>query len=125
MHARTRNALLSLGFDTNLIAKIAGHNHAVEALRSLSKPALHQDYTPEEVELIQDRIKRQPIPEDTLERVIEKAGEVCCFCADGNSAPPLPDPPRRRVRTHARQLRGQPHPDLPDTSSEYPKATAR
>jgi hypothetical protein len=89
MHGRTRNALLALGFDTDLIARIDSHHHTVDALRSLSKPALRAAYTPEEVELIQDRIKRQPIPEETLERVIEQADAACCFCADGNNARPF------------------------------------
>ena len=63
MHGRTRNALLALGFDTDLIAKIDSHHHTVDALRSLSRPALLSAYTSEDVELIQDRIKRQPMPE--------------------------------------------------------------
>lgn len=88
MHGRTRKTLLALGFDTDLIGKIAVLHHTVDALRSLSTPALIAFYAPDEVALIQDRIKRQPIPEEILDRVIEKADETCCFCADGNSARP-------------------------------------
>lgn len=88
MHSRTRNTLLALGFDTDLIAKMANNHHTVDALRSLSKQALLADYTPGEVDLIQDRIRREPIAEDILTRVVQKAGEACCFCADGNSTRP-------------------------------------
>lgn len=86
MHSRTTNVLLALGFDTELISKIASKHHTVDALRALPIKALLEIYTKKESELIQSRIKRQPIPDEVLENVIAKADGVCCFCADGNKA---------------------------------------
>lgn len=88
MHPRTKSKLLALGFDTAFIAKIGFKNHTLDALRSLSNAALAQDYDPAEVSLIEDRIKRKPIDDQVLERVLLLADECCCFCADGNRTRP-------------------------------------
>ncbi|MFO0840909.1 MAG: hypothetical protein U0797_00735 [Gemmataceae bacterium] len=88
MHARTRNALLALGFDTDLIAAIDRNKHTVDALRALPKPALEQTYSKDQVALIQDKIVRRPIPEDVVARVLSAAGEACCYCEDGLTVRP-------------------------------------
>ncbi len=89
MHVRTRNTLLSLGFDTELIDVIAKHNHTVDALRSLPKPALAQCYTDDQIATIQTKIVRQPIPDEVTSRVIALASCTCCFCADGVTTRPF------------------------------------
>jgi hypothetical protein len=80
--------LLALGFDTNLIVKVAAQGHTIDALRKLSRDALKLGYAEDEIELIQQKIKRQPIDADVLDRVISLADESCCFCADGNRTRP-------------------------------------
>ncbi len=84
----THNTLLALGFDTDLIAKIAQNNHTLSVLKAMSDKALLATYAPAEAQLIKDRIKRKPIDDDVLERVINAAYEACCFCEDGNSERP-------------------------------------
>jgi hypothetical protein len=88
MHARTRNTLLGLGFDSDLIDAIARNHHTVDALRSLPKAALAQSYTAAQIAVIQAKIVRQPIPEDVVARVLNAAGSACCFCEDGVSVRP-------------------------------------
>lgn len=88
MQARTRNTLIGLGFDTDLIELIAKNNHTVDVLRSLSTAALKDKYSDEHVALIQAKIKRQPIPEETVTRVLAAAGGVCCYCEDGVATRP-------------------------------------
>jgi hypothetical protein len=88
MRSQTKNALLSRGFPTDLIEKIERHGHTVAVLDAMSKEQLGRHYDPPEVELIAERIKRQPIPEDVLDRVIDAADGVCCYCGDGDSSRP-------------------------------------
>lgn len=88
MRERTFKSLLALGFDTKFIEKIASHNHTIQGLRGLSREALQATYSDVEIDLIFERIKRTPIPDSTVERVISAADGVCCFCADGNQARP-------------------------------------
>jgi len=88
MHSRTKKTLLGLGFDTDLIEAIGRNHLTVDALRSLPAAALRQSYTEEQAKLIEAKIKRAPIPEEVVTHVLEKAGESCCYCADGNSSRP-------------------------------------
>ena len=74
MHARTRSTLLGLGFDTELIDAAAKNHHTVDALRTLSKAALAQSYTSAQIAIIQAKIVRQPIPEDTVTQILSAAG---------------------------------------------------
>jgi hypothetical protein len=85
---KTANALLALGFDTDLITKVETNRDTVSSLRSRSDTALRLYYTDAEVQLIKDYIKRKPIATDVLVRVLAAANESCCFCEDGNSARP-------------------------------------
>jgi hypothetical protein len=72
-------------FDTDLIDAIARHRHTVDALRPLSKAALRQTYTEQQVDAIQAKIVRQPIPEDVVVRILAAAGDACCYCEDGSA----------------------------------------
>ena len=88
MRSQTKNALLARSFPSDLIDKIELLGHTVAQLGILSKRQLSNDYDPAEVEIIAERIKRQAIPQDILERVLDLAGEACCYCADGESSRP-------------------------------------
>jgi hypothetical protein len=67
---------------------IAGNNHTVDALRTLSKAALALCYSDAQITVIQAKIVRQPIPEEVIDRMIKRAGSTCCFCADGVTVRP-------------------------------------
>lgn len=88
LHQRTFKSLLARGFDTEFIKKIASYNHTIQVLRGLSRKALKASYNDAEIDLIFERIKREPIPDHIVESVISAADGVCCFCADGNQARP-------------------------------------
>ncbi|MGB2837417.1 MAG: hypothetical protein WBC30_17445 [Candidatus Sulfotelmatobacter sp.] len=89
MHSRTYTALLGLGFDTDLIARIGAHGHTVSALRSLSNQALQLNYSQSDVALIQERIRRAAIRAEVVDAVLEASDRVCCFCRDGISSRPF------------------------------------
>ena len=88
MRSQTENALLARGFPTDLIEKVEKNGHTVAVLGAMSKKKLLQYYCSLDVEFIAEKIKRQPIPDDVVDRVIDAADGSCCYCADGNSSRP-------------------------------------
>lgn len=89
MHSKTRNALLQRSFSTDLIDKIDGHGHTVENLAGLTLKQLRAIYSESEVDLINVKIRRQPIDEAVVERILEASEQVCAHCADGNGSRPF------------------------------------
>jgi HNH endonuclease len=89
MNIRTYRALLGLGFDTDLIARIDAHGHTVSALGALSKKALLANYSQSDIGLIQERIHRAAIPGEIVDAVLDTSDRVCCFCRDGISSRPF------------------------------------
>lgn len=83
MHAKTKSALTALSVPTDLIAKIGSHGHSLENLRSFSRTQLGTHYTAEESELLATKLKRQPIDEAVVERILASSGSVCAYCGDG------------------------------------------
>jgi len=89
MNVRTYRALLGVGFDTDLIARVEAHGHTVSALRSVSKKVLQANYSQSDVALIQERIHRAAIPDGIVDAVLDASDRVCCFCRDGISSRPF------------------------------------
>lgn len=89
MNSRTYRALLGLGFDTDLIARIEAHGHTVSALGSLSKRALESNYSQPDITLIRERIHRTAILDEIIDAVLDASDRVCCFCRDGISNHPF------------------------------------
>jgi energy-coupling factor transporter ATP-binding protein EcfA2 len=71
-----------------LIEKIDQRDHTLENLRSFSDPQLRQHYSKAEALLIEQKIKRQPIADDVVERILSTSNSVCAYCADGNFTRP-------------------------------------
>lgn len=89
MNIRTKNKLLALGLDTGLITKIAERHLTVSGLAGQSRKSLvSAGFTEDEAELIELKVNRKAIPTSTIENVLLKSGEVCCFCNDGNNTVP-------------------------------------
>src|ERR1043165_4278817 len=88
MNPRTRRALVALSIPSDVIAKIAQHGHTLDNLRSFSGVQLRTFYEPAEAELLEQKLKRQPIPDDVVEIILSASGSVCAYCADGNSTRP-------------------------------------
>lgn len=90
MRLDAEKRLLALGIGTDLIQKIEDRSLSLSSLRPMSKEALIKiGFTEMEVDLIISKVKRDPISPEVLERIILKSGEVCCYCADGNSTRPF------------------------------------
>ena len=88
MNSKTRRSLIRRGLPTDLIDKIGSHGHTVTNLKGFSRKVLHNFYTEAESDQIQTSIQRSPIDDDVLDRLLFLSNEVCCYCADGNSARP-------------------------------------
>lgn len=88
MHRSTEKSLLSLGFDTSLIAKIGGQAHTVSMLRPMNREQLRKHYTDDETDQILQKVRRPEIPAATVESLLTRSGACCCVCADGNSTRP-------------------------------------
>jgi len=90
MRKDSEKKLLALGFNTELIEKIDNKSLGISGLRGQSKSALiKNDFTEEEAELIVSKINREKIDIETLNSILKKSGEVCCFCKDGNKSRPF------------------------------------
>lgn len=60
MNERTRKALLTRSFPTDLIDKIDANDHTVAILAEFSFNNLRRYYTLEEAQLIRAKIRREP-----------------------------------------------------------------
>ncbi|MGQ7947438.1 hypothetical protein [Flavobacterium sp. WC2509] len=90
MRKDSEKKLLALGFDTELIDKINSKSLGITGLKGQSKSALiKNDFTEKEAELIISKTNRKNIDIETINLILEKSGEVCCFCKDGNNSRPF------------------------------------
>ncbi|MFI5302965.1 MAG: HNH endonuclease, partial [Polyangiales bacterium] len=89
MHAATRKALRQRSVPTDLITNIGKQGHTVESLAGLTLEELRSFYTEDEASLIHSKVHREPIDGEVLARILTASGEVCAYCADGNSARPF------------------------------------
>lgn len=90
MRKDAENRLLELGFDTDLIAKVESKSLTLSSLKPLNNAALLKlGFTNDEADEIISKVKREPIPKDVLDEILKKSGEVCCYCADGNTTRPF------------------------------------
>jgi hypothetical protein len=88
MQHRTRDALVALGFPSDLIVKIDSNGHNLHILRALSNK-LSAFYSDSEVQLIRSRLMRQPIDKNVVAAVLSASSSVCAYCADGNNSRPF------------------------------------
>jgi hypothetical protein len=90
MRKDSEKKLLALGFDTELIDKINNKSLGISGLKGQSKSALiKNDFTEKEAELIISKTNRKNIDIETINLILGKSGEVCCFCKDGNNSRPF------------------------------------
>jgi hypothetical protein len=90
MRKDSEKRLLELGFDTDLIQKIESKSLNLSSLKLMSKRALSNiGFTDDETDLIYAKTKREPIPDEVLDAILSKSGEVCCYCSDGISTRPF------------------------------------
>lgn len=82
--------LLSLGFDKDLINKIDDKSLTISGLKNQSEAALIKNgFLKEEAALIHKKVNRIEIDDGIILKLLEKSGEICCFCCDGNMNRPF------------------------------------
>lgn len=89
MHGKTKNALLNLSFPTDLISKIEQNNDTLASLRECNRENLLQRYNENEVDIISEKIKREPIQDVVIDSLFVKANGACSLCATGDSSLPF------------------------------------
>jgi hypothetical protein len=89
MIEKSKAAFTGLGFDSDLIHKIAIQSLSLSGLKGISyKGLLTIGFSETEAKLIRFKVNRQPIPKDTIQRILTTSGGICCYCADGISTRP-------------------------------------
>lgn len=89
MTQNNRQKLLGYGLDTNLIDRIEAHDLPLSEIKDATQKKWRKlGFTPEEAKFIYDQVTRKPIAAEVVVAVVSKAGQCCCYCADGNSARP-------------------------------------
>ena len=73
-------SLLGVGLDSELAQKAVAAGFTLIKLRRASKRELAQHFSDEEVDSIWKLVKREPIPAETLQRLVEECDWKCCVC---------------------------------------------
>jgi len=82
-------SLISNGFDSQLAQKVVDKNYSYSKLGVTNKSDLKKDFYDYEVETIINLTKRQPIPEEIIERLVEECDWKCCVCWNTNKEEPV------------------------------------
>ncbi|MGA1871817.1 MAG: hypothetical protein ACMUJM_25110 [bacterium] len=77
---KSRENFLKYGLSDDLIAKLIIEGYTVSKVRSASKNDLMKFLTREEAKNVIEKIKRQPIPDNVFERLVNETELSCCFC---------------------------------------------
>ena len=78
------NKFIALGFNTELIGKIHSKNLTLSALRGTDKAALEKmGFSASHATIISKNVNRMPIPSETIEKLLDQSGAICCYCSDG------------------------------------------
>lgn len=81
--------LLSIGLSSALAHKVVASGYTLSTLKSAAKHQLLKFFSAEEVELICAAVKRQPIPRETVQKLVEDSDWKCCICWDIKSESPV------------------------------------
>ena len=79
---KNRESFLKYGLSDDLITKLIREDSTVSKVRSASKKDLMKFLSREEAESVKEKIKRQPIPDNVFERLVNETELHCCFCWD-------------------------------------------
>ena len=88
MNKKTKDALISRGFPSDLIDKIDSAGHTISSLKSANYRHLRIHFNQDEISIINEKIKRKPIPKNIVESLLERSGKCCNFHSDGVSTRP-------------------------------------
>ncbi len=83
---------LKYGISSNLAEKLVQQGYAVSSIQGgASKKVLRQlgVFTDGEVNEIFEKVKRQPIPDDVMQKLISECELHCCFCWNINEEPSI------------------------------------
>jgi len=74
--------LIAAGINDKLSKKIINKGYSKTKLRLASKKELKKKFTNEEIDEIKKKIKRNPIPNHVINRLIVECDWKCCICSD-------------------------------------------
>ncbi|MCL4264119.1 MAG: hypothetical protein KJ069_12925 [Anaerolineae bacterium] len=80
--------LLSTGLDSNLAEKAVKEGFSLTRLKSASKSELQESFTADEVEQLLN-LRRKPIPNDVVQKLVESCHWKCCLCEDFYESKPV------------------------------------
>jgi len=81
--------LLSVGIDEKLANKVIFHGYTKSSFGDAPKKILIRDFTEEEIKKVKEKIKRKPIPKNTLIRLTSECDWKCCICQDFRNLQPF------------------------------------
>jgi hypothetical protein len=80
---------LSIGLDSKFARKVIDAGFTLTKLKDANQKDLKQYFTSKEIELINNRIKRRPIPQEVVQRLVEECLWRCCACKGFHSEKPV------------------------------------
>lgn len=81
--------LLAIGLDTELAQKALSAGYTLSKLKASPKYELAKHFTEQEVENLWQAVKRKPITQATIERLIQDCDWKCCLCWDYKKESPV------------------------------------
>lgn len=86
---KNRENFLKYCIPDDIISKLLDENYTLTKIRVATKIDLLKFLKPEEIEEVQEKIKRQPIPDDVFEKLVRDTEFHCCFCWDITEEKPV------------------------------------
>lgn len=81
--------LLGVGLDSELAQKAVEAGYTLTKLKNATKSDLYQHFDDHEADLIWEKVKRKPIPESTMLRLVAECDWKCCVCQDYQRMQPV------------------------------------
>lgn len=81
--------LLNVGIYEKLANKIINYGYSKSSFGSAPKKVLIKFFTEEEIKIVKEKIKRKPIPDETIDRLIRECDWKCCICQDFKIEQPI------------------------------------
>jgi len=81
--------LLAVGLDSELARKLVRAGHTLSKLKSASKSKLSKKFESWEVSQIIEATKRNPIPTDAINKLVQESDWKCCICWDISKGTPV------------------------------------
>jgi hypothetical protein len=81
--------LLAAGFSSDLAGKVVTSGYTLSRLKTVPRQELSRKFSSLEVNFIWEAVKRAPISEETVQRLVEECDWKCCICWDFRKESPV------------------------------------